>query len=384
MVGSGALAACTLTAKPDQGPSNIRLVGDDANDQLSVDCSNRGRVRVNGDRPAGGPIACADVVSIVVDGGGGNDQIRLERLNPSDFGSLRSIRLEGGDGNDWIYASHATDVLAAGLGDDVISGDLMNDDRVDGGEGIDVVDVSMREGMFRIGSYTSVESVEVKTRNDVVVDARRFAGELRVRGGAGDDTIFGGTGPNEVSAGEGNDHIVGGPLKDRLQGGDGNDQIEGKAGNELLYDGKGADDVRGGPGNDRFFMVTDAGNRFDGGPGRDLVHVLAGGDMRLRARTLITPDGRARVSSFERAELLLYPDYGRVTIDARGFAGGTFIRSQSGDDILFGGDGRDLIQASWGDDLIHGGAGDDTIEAFKGLDTCDGGPGEDAVHDCER
>lgn len=384
MVGLGAVVVAACTAEPNRGPSNIRLVGDGGNDQLSLNCSNRGRVRVNDDRPAEGPIACADVVSIVVDGDGGNDQIRLERLNPSDFGSLRSIRLDGGDGDDWIYTSHATDLVAAGRGDDVITGDLTNDDTVDGGEGTDVVDVSLLEGTFRIGSYTAVESVDVKTRNDVVVDARQFAGELKVDGGPGNDTVFGGTGPNGVWAGEGNDQIVGGPMKDRLVGGDGNDHIEGNGGNELLYDGKGADNVHGGRGHDRFFLVTDAGNSFDGGPGRDLVHVLAGGDMRLRARTLITPDGRARIVSFERAELLLYPDYGRVTIDARGFARGTFIRSQSGDDILFGGDGPDLIQASWGDDVIHGGAGDDTIEAFKGIDRCDGGPGEDVLHDCER
>ena len=129
MVGLGAVvvAACT-SAEPNRGLSNIRLAGDDGNDQLSLNCSNRGRVRVNDGRPAEGPIACADVVSIVVDGVGGDDQIRLERLNPSDFGSLQSIRLEGGDGDDWIYASHATDLVVAGTGDDVISGDLPNDD----------------------------------------------------------------------------------------------------------------------------------------------------------------------------------------------------------------------------------------------------------------
>jgi Ca2+-binding RTX toxin-like protein len=209
------------------------------------------------------------VVSIEVDGARGSDQIRLERLNPSDFGSLRSIRIDGGDGEDWIYASHATDLISAGLGDDVITGDLTNGDAVDGGEGTDVVDVSLSEGIFRIGSYTSVEGVDVETRYDVVVDARRFAGELKVYGGAGDDTILGGTGRNELRGGQGNDHIVGGPEKDRLQGGPGDDRVEGKGGSELLYDAAGSDDLRGGRGNDRFFMVVDRGNRLDGGPGQE-------------------------------------------------------------------------------------------------------------------
>ena len=58
MVGLGAVvvAACT-SAEPNRGLSNIRLAGDDGNDQLSLNCSNRGRVRVNDGRPAEGPIA---------------------------------------------------------------------------------------------------------------------------------------------------------------------------------------------------------------------------------------------------------------------------------------------------------------------------------------
>ncbi len=115
-----------------------------------------------------------------------------------------------------------------------------------------------------------------------------------------------------------------------------------------------------------------------------MIHVLAEGDMRLSSRLLVAPGARARVASFERADLLLAPDIGHVRIDARGYTGRTWIRGQLADDVLYGGEGPDEIDASSGDDLVYGGSGNDTIDGSRGLDTCDGGSGDDVLHHCER
>jgi Ca2+-binding RTX toxin-like protein len=309
------LAACTPTATPDHRLREIRVVGDDiandlgperapVDDHLSVECTTHGRVLINGHRPTGGPIACTEVVSILVVGGVGDDHIALSDIGPSEFRSMRSVRVDTGGGNDSIYGSALGDVIVAGAGNDVIVGDVLNDDVVDGGEGSDRVEASLSSGTLRLTSYTSVESAVVDTLNDALVDARGFSGELEVNAGDGDDTILGGLGRNDVNGGRGNDHIVGGPDKDRLQGGNGHDDIDGKGGNDFFYDTVGADDVRGGRGHDRFFVVfprPGRGNRFDGGSGRDLIHVLVGGDIRLSSNVLVVPDARARVLSFERA-----------------------------------------------------------------------------------
>jgi hypothetical protein len=55
------------------------------------------------------------------------------------------------------------------------------------------------------------------------------------------------------------------------------------------------------------------------------------------------------------------------------FAGG------SGDDLLLGSPGRDVLRSGAGDDFARGGRGRDRIAANKGIDTAFGGPGNDTL-----
>ena len=80
--------------------------------------------------------------------------------------------------------------------------------------------------------------------------------------------------------------IVSGPLEGTLRGGPGVDSLTGGAGNERLAGGEGADVLAGSAGDDVLtdfdFVLTsppappsmDAGDRFDGGPGNDLLAYL--------------------------------------------------------------------------------------------------------------
>jgi len=73
--------------------------------------------------------------------------------------------------------------------------------------------------------------------------------------GKGRDVAVGGPGTNVIFGGAGNDMIMGGPLRDKLFGGAQNDFLVGLGGNDLFQCGKGSRD------------------RFNDGPGKDLVNV---------------------------------------------------------------------------------------------------------------
>ena len=79
--------------------------------------------------------------------------------------------------------------------------------------------------------------------------------ELAARLGPGNDTALGGPFPNLIYGGPGRDLIQGGPFNDRLFGGGQNDFLVGLAGRDLFQCGTGPDD------------------RFNDGPGKDLVNV---------------------------------------------------------------------------------------------------------------
>lgn len=106
-----------------------------------------------------------------------------------------------------------------------------------------------------------------------------------LRGGDGDDRIYGGerndyligdSGDDTLHGGEGNDALVGGAGADKLYGEDGNDELAGVDGDDKLYGGSGDDKLYGQDGNDRLDGgdtetggTTDGNDRLDGGLGND-------------------------------------------------------------------------------------------------------------------
>lgn len=73
---------------------------------------------------------------------------------------------------------------------------------------------------------------------------------FEIYGGAGDDTITGGSLADILDGGLGNDKITGGGGDDLVRGGGGNDMLDGGAGNDLLLGGDGVDQLLGGAGRD--------------------------------------------------------------------------------------------------------------------------------------
>ena len=85
-----------------------------------------------------------------------------------------------------------------------------------------------------------------------------------VYGGAGNDTLIGGSGPDVIFGEAGNDVIDGGAARDVITGGTGNDTLRGGAGDDSLEDESGRDLLIGGDGNDDFYINFTHTSRQDG------------------------------------------------------------------------------------------------------------------------
>jgi len=106
--------------------------------------------------------------------------------------------------------------------------------------------------------------------NRLLCATRRVSG-FEVNAGGGDDAVVFSPAvrvPVTVRGGPGNDRLFGGSAADKLIGGAGDDLLVGRAGGDVLHGGPGADKLIGGPGDD----VLNGGPGVDalfGGPGRN-------------------------------------------------------------------------------------------------------------------
>jgi Ca2+-binding RTX toxin-like protein len=148
--------------------------------------------------------------------------------------------INGGEGDDTIYASGGNDVVNGGDDDDTIFGD----------EGNDILN-----------------------------------------GDDDDDTLNGGVGNDTLNGGAGNDILNGDAGNDTLNGGVGNDTLNGGLGNDILNGGAGMDTINGGAGDDYFIDQPGSNvDSYDGGLGYDTVDYSAFPDTTDITFT-ITPTG---------------------------------------------------------------------------------------------
>lgn len=117
---------------------------------------------------------------------------------------------------------------------------------------------------------------ELLAGDDTITGTSKLANELY--GGAGNDKITGNSGDDSLLGGDGNDILKGLAGNDNLQGGDGNDTLDGGAGNDYLYGGDGNDILKGGAGND-FLVGNDGNDTLDGGAGNDTLYGGSGKDI---------------------------------------------------------------------------------------------------------
>jgi Ca2+-binding RTX toxin-like protein len=343
-----------VTASFSAGAHTLTVLGDNANNSITVSRDAAGKLFVNGGAVAiqGGAATIVNTSLIKILGQGGNDAITLDETNgvlpaASLIGGDGNDTLTGGSGNDHLFGENGNDsllgkagadslfgggdndTLLGGIGNDTASGEGGNDlliwnpgegsDVNEGGDGIDTVEVN---GGNVDENFTAVAN-GTRVRFDRVSPAPFFVDigtseSLIVNANGGNDTFTGGIGlapliSISVDGGAGNDTITGGDGADRLAGGDGDDLITG---------GKGADTAFMGAGNDTFV--------WNNGEGSDVVEGEAGDDtMVFNSATLaenVNISANGTRAKFTR-------DLGNIVMDLNGVEGVQFAALGGADNV---------------------------------------------------
>lgn len=282
---------------------------------------------------------------IRIEGGPGDDTIR------GDDSTQIARTLIGGDGNDTITGSGASDVLSGGAGADTLDG-AWGSDVLDGGEnpgavaqGDTAVFVAGRGEQDDVSvTLPPLGSTSAETNPTSPSEREQIKGIENVTGGPGDDSL------------------VGDPAANVLRGGAGNDMLRGSGSGDLLL---------GDAGDDTFLAgAYDGSDTMDGGAE----------DWSLGRGDSVYYGTRAAA-----VEVTL-PDVGGPETTGNGAAGEDdglsgveSVWGGSAGDRLVGGDGRNVILGEGGDDTIDAGAGDDEIAGDAGADDLGAGAGDDVV-----
>lgn len=255
-------------------------------------------------------------------------------------GNAGKNSLDGGNGNDIVYAKAGNDYVNGRKGNDNLYGEAGNDNSR-GGSGNDYLNGG--------------------------------SGNDKLYGEADNDKLDGLTGSDSLYGAAGNDTLWGWDGKDYLDGGDGNDYLYGDAGNDTLVGGSGSDALIGGTGN----------NMLTGGAGDDFYSV----DSTTDTITEYSNEGVDTVESsvsftlgnnLENLELT-----GSSDISGTGNALDNTITGNEANNSLFGGDGDDTLigdskfSGGDGNDMLIGGSGNDNLVGGSGSDTLTGSAGAD-------
>ncbi len=325
------------------------------------------QVDVDGDGTADESFPRAEITSIGVDTGRGDDIVRIDEGN-GVFTDAIPTTMDGGEGDDSLTGGAGASTLSGGPGDDQLVG----------------------------GS-----------------------GAERLNGGDGNDRIDGNRGNDVAFMGDGDDTFVWDP-------GDGSDTIEGQDGRDtMLFNGANVEekvDLSANGSRLRFFrdvatitMDTAGVERVDfkalgaadsvtvgdlSGTDVDEVNVdlagsLGGGDGAADSVLVKGTNGNdvVFVSGANGAASVLGLA-ARVNITSAEPANDTLtVDALAGNDIVLGGglgssgiqlaesggDGNDILVGSAGNDTLRGEAGDDVLLGGPGQDVLDGGPGSNVV-----
>jgi Ca2+-binding RTX toxin-like protein len=243
--------ADTLTVQGSTGPDRFTFGRAGGNDVVDLDGDATPDVIIG-----------ADVEGVTGLGGSGNDVIEGQ-LGGIAGSSTRNLTLFGQDGNDVVRGGSGDDTLSGGdgidilqgrLGDDVLRGGAGNDTLVgaagddllqgqtgndveQGGAGDDIFSQSAAiDGNDRLDGGNGIDIVTYARSNSVTIDLTadeggegaendRLTRIENARGGTGDDLIIGDDGPNVLIGGDGDDTLQGGLGADTLNCGDGDDSF---------------------------------------------------------------------------------------------------------------------------------------------------------------
>lgn len=351
----------------------------------------------------------------------------FEEYHGSDYGDV----FEDSDRADHVYGEKGDDRFVINDADSL-------DDIIDGGDGIDTLDLSnvMSSMTADLGAETlsgrgsddliSIENILGSGSGDNLTGS---SVANNIQGAGGNDTIFGVSGLNTLDGGADDDTITGGSDSDFIFGGEGSDIIdgggdvdtlsfsdlsafvslnlststalssgdtdtfsnieifEGSDHNDIITESDEIDNVSAGLGDDTFNMVANdsSNDTFDGGDGVDTID-YTNSTNAINADLVageITGNGTDSVTDVEnitgtsQADTILGDEFNNV-FDAGG--DNDTVDGRGGDDTIDGGAGDDTLTGGAGNDNIAGGVGLDTVYGGTGDDTIDGEAGNDTLY----
>ena len=331
------------------------------------------------------------------------------------FGGTGVDIVNAGGGHDWVYASGAADRLCGNAGDDHVYGGDADDltyagsgadqaygeagaDQVYGNDGSDALYGAA--GADRLQGNNGADWVDGGTESDVLLGGTSQSGTADgadVLLGAGDpDLLVGDNADSDVLAnapyptdlgssdgslggsdylggGDGDDVTYGGLGDDRTYGGLGDDYAEGNPGTDRVWGEAGDDDIAGGSSQLKDGLFTgsedgrpDSGDFLYGGTGQD---VVAGDNARVTRTGTAHPITAGRGLLTPRAIDLADESAGSPA----GVAGGDYIESGDGTDLVFAQRGNDQVSLGEAADYGEGGPGVDDVHGDAGNDDIVGG-----------
>lgn len=370
----------------------LTIDGDAADNGLIVGRSPAGVISLNGTPVLGGTATLSTVSLIRMNGGAGNDTLKLDETN----GAMPAAELTGGDGNDKLAGGSGVDTLVGGSGNDRISGGPGNDTvsmgdgsdefTLNTGDGSDHLDgdgdkdTLLFNGFQTFGNFTQFVSVtpdgpRTTLRRAQPIDTGHQILDVLSVGGV------------EL-------------VKMNLDAGPGKTRV-----NEFSFDGTGADIgvlrvalgtvVNPDPNLRNFAGVlgTDGADRIriGGRPAEGATVTGLGGGAIITGAYTLSVNGLDGDDVIDAAQLTAGTVLGYSADGGALDSGNDTLIGSAGDDLLRGGNGNDRIEGRAGndhlvgddqvpgDDRILGGDGDDLIEGGGGHDILDGGAGNNVI-----
>jgi Ca2+-binding RTX toxin-like protein len=405
------------TAKLDHGVLTVSGTSND--DHIAIRLGAGGTtvaVDVNDDGTNDFSFPRANVASIVVNGGSGDDVLRIDETF-GVFTDTIPTTLDGGAGDDTLTGGSGGETLVGGAGNDTIDGNRGSDvadmgsgndmfvwdpgdgsDTIEGRSGTDTlqfnganvaehIDLSAngpRLRFFRdIGNVTEdtdgVEQVDFAARGgaDVVnvndlsgTDVDQVTVDEGGPDGAADQVVVNGTAAADdvtITGDATSETATGLAVPVTMLNPDGGDALVAKgfdASDRVELDGTAADDTIG--------LVGDATAVTATGIGPGLASVagtVAGEEVDV--------EGLGGNDTIDASQQQAQP----ATLVLDGGAGDDTIRGSQGPDTILGGDGNDSVDGGRGTDTALLGAGDDTFawNPGDGSDTIEGQNGTDTL-----